>query len=112
MLKKKHRLAKETEVKRAFAKGRSFFSPYFVVKYLRADNSFPRVTVVASTKVSKKAVARNRLKRVVRETVRQMLGELKPGDYILSLKPSALAMESKDLASELKGLLKKLKLTK
>lgn len=113
MLKKKHRLAKETDVKTAFAKGRSFFSPHFAVKFLKKpDAAVPRLTVVASTKVSKKAVVRNRLKRVARETVRKMLPDLKPGDYVLTIKPSATDLESKTFSAALQEFLNKLKLIK
>lgn len=102
MFKKKHRLGKETEVKMTFAKGRSFFSPYFILKFLKKpETSLPRFTVVVSTKVSKKAVTRNRLKRIAREVVRSKLKEFKPGDYILTIKAPALSLESKEFSSQL-----------
>jgi ribonuclease P protein component len=96
MFKKPHRLAKQTEVKLTFARGRSFFSPCYLVKYLKKPApALPRFTVVVSTKVSKKAVVRNRQKRVVREVLRQNISKFKPGDYIVTVKPQALRLTGK-----------------
>lgn len=108
MLDRKHRLAKQSEVKLTFAKGRSFFSPYFLVKYLKKpENSSARFTVVASTKVSKKAVVRNRLKRIVREALRKNLDRFQPGDYIVSIKPSLLKLPSQNIRQALDEFLLK-----
>ena len=77
MLPKKHRLAKALEVKRTTARGRSFFNPFVVVKFVKGASP-ARLTVIASTKVSKKAVSRNRVKRIARETIRGFLVQLQP----------------------------------
>ena len=64
MFAKKHRLAKTTDVKKAFAQGRAFFNPFFTIKFLtHTIRAEPRFTVVVSTKVSKRAVPRNRIKK-------------------------------------------------
>jgi len=104
MLKKPHRLAKTTHVKMVFAKGRGFFNTLFTIKYLkRAD--VPRFTVVVSTKVSKNAVDRNRIKRVLREYVRLHILSLQAGDYAIIVKPAAKKIDSKELPIQLKNLL-------
>lgn len=86
MLPRQHRLAKDRDIKRVFAQGRSFFNPFFTLKYLKLAAQ-TRFAFVVSAKVSKKAVKRNRLKRVLREQVRKNLESLAPGDYVLVLKP-------------------------
>ncbi len=94
MLKKANRLAKAKDIQKAFARGRTFFSPFFNIKYIFAPNT-PRFTVVISTKVFKKAVSRNRLKRIVREYVRKNLPKFKSGDYIIAFKPKANSVSEK-----------------
>ena len=45
--------------------------------------------VVVSTKVYKKAVDRNRLKRIIREHIRKNLNGFKLGNYVIITKPVA-----------------------
>lgn len=96
MLKKVNRLAKAKDIQKAFARGRNFFSPFFNIKYISGSGS-PRFTVVVSTKVFKKAVSRNRLKRIVREYVRRNLSLFKKGDYVISFKPKAAGASEKNI---------------
>lgn len=105
MLKKQHRLAKTKDVQKAFARGRGFFNPFFTLRFLKNPASDRRLTVVVSTKVSKKAVARNRIKRLLREFVRVRLNELAPGDYAIVVKPAAIKLEVKDLLASFEKLL-------
>ena len=104
MFPKHLRLAKTKDVKAVFARGRTFFSPLVNVKFSQAGQK--RLTVVVSTKVSKKAVARNRLKRIVREFLRKNLASLANGDYAVILKPRAAAVPEAQLIDSLRGLLK------
>src|SRR5688572_10665092 len=102
MLSQKHRLSKSAEVKKTTARGRSFFNPYFVLKMSQPspgskEASSPRLTVIVSTKVSKKAVDRNRIKRVIREEVRKNIANLKSGDYAILVKSSAAKIDSPTL---------------
>ncbi len=86
MLKKVNRLAKAKDIQSAFAKGRSFFTPFFSIKFFpRAKGR--RFAVVVSTKVYKKAVDRNRLKRIVREYLRKHLADLPEGNYAIVARP-------------------------
>jgi len=107
MLNKKHRLAKTKDVELVFARGRSFFNPLVSVKFFRNDREKKRFTVVVSTKVSKKAVSRNRLKRILREFVRLRLDKFLPGDYAIVVRPAAAKTEEKVLLQELEKLFKK-----
>src|SRR4051812_40282115 len=97
MLFKQHRLARTKDVKNTFAHGRSFFNPFFTLKFLQTKHEGRRFTVVVSTKVSKKAVERNRLKRIVREFVRLNLGRFAFGDYAVIVKPAASGKERKQV---------------
>jgi len=110
MFKKTNRLAKSADVKRALARGRSFFNPFFTIKFLSSNATTPRFTVVTSTKVSKKAVRRNQLKRLARELLRLNIPRLKPGDYAVIVKPAAGKAEKVLLKDKLLELLKASKL--
>lgn len=105
MLYKKNRLAKDRDIKKVFARGRGFFNPYFTLKYL-PEGDAPRFTVVASTKVSKRAVKRNRLKRIIRQVLRLNLNKLPLGDYVLMLKPKAGLVPEAELLKSLMEFLK------
>jgi len=105
MLSKPHRLSKTRDVENVFARGRYFSSPLFRLKFLKSSNK-PRFTVVVSTKVSKKAVKRNRLKRLVREFVRLRLENFSGGDYVLMVQPKAAGVDEKEFLPGLENFLK------
>ena len=102
MLPKKHRLSKSTEVKKTTAKGRSFFNPYFVVKSLKGEG-VARFTVIVSTKVSKKAVVRNSLKRIIRDELKNFVQSFPAGSYAFIVKPSAAKVVSSELRKQIKS---------
>ncbi|MCL5775306.1 MAG: ribonuclease P protein component [Patescibacteria group bacterium] len=105
MFKKEHRLAKTKDVKAAFEQGRGFFNPLFSVRRAFEKAERKRFTVVVSTKVSKNATVRNRIKRLVREFIRLNMSSLKLGDYIISVKPKALSFKEDEMLGFLKKLL-------
>src|ERR1051326_1771659 len=95
MFPKKYRLAKTKDVKATFAQGRTFFNPFLTIKFRPAQHY--RFTVVVSTKVAKKAVVRNRLKRIISEDLKQHMTAVRPGDYAIILKNRAAMVEEKDV---------------
>jgi ribonuclease P protein component len=60
MLKKKYRLTKAKDIKVTSVRGQAFFNAYFTLKFSPASLPTPLCTVVVSTKISTKAVERNR----------------------------------------------------
>lgn len=84
MLPKPHRLRKSQEYDLVYQQGQKHYTPIFMVFIRSAKKSdlpnhakLPRFGVVASKKVGN-AVARNRAKRMVRESIRKILPDLKP----------------------------------
>lgn len=57
-----------------------------------------RLGLAVSRKVDKRAVGRNRIKRVLRETFRQHLARLLPGDLVVVVKPAAAGLSNAALA--------------
>lgn len=111
MLPKKHRLSKSAEVKKTTAKGRSFFNPYFVVKSLKGEGR-AKITVIVSTKVSKKAVTRNLLKRITRDVVKNYLDRLGGGTYAFIVKPAAASIATTELRKQLQSAITASKILK
>lgn len=108
MLNKKNRLAKDREIKRVFARGRVFLNSAAALKFLRLPGETEsRFAIVVSTKVSKKAARRNRLKRLVREELRRKIKFLPKGDYALSLRPAAEKLEEGEFIGIISQLLAK-----
>lgn len=113
MLSVKHRLTKEKDFKKIHASGRSFFSSWLRLRYLANNQELSRLAVVVSTKVSKKAVKRNRVKRQLREIIRLNLAKVKPGyDITISVNNKALDKDYKDLEKETLKLFAKARLLK
>jgi ribonuclease P protein component len=105
MLKKTFRLNSSKDIRVTSLRGRSFFSPYFVIKYGFSSLPHPRFAVIVSTRVSKRAVERNRIKRIVRESLRLSLEDFKPGDYVVIVKIRAAGKTAKELKDDLNRLL-------
>ncbi|MFZ3301470.1 MAG: ribonuclease P protein component [Microgenomates group bacterium] len=63
---------------------------------------------IVSTKISKKAVVRNRIKRVIAEVIRKRLGEIKRGlDVVFLIKPSAVKISKEELENETNEIITK-----
>lgn len=63
MLNKSRRIRLTRDFERVFSKGRSFSGGLFKLRVLKNSFNFSRFAVVVSSKVSKKAVIRNRIRR-------------------------------------------------
>ena len=84
MLPRKNRLSLRTELHRIQKEGKIYHSPFFgllvnkrsEIKDQRLESRFG---LIVSKKVHKRAVKRNRVKRLLRESVRLLLPKVKPG---------------------------------
>ena len=108
MLKKPYRLSRQKDFGRLKHSGRSFFCPAFRLRCLANNLVRSRFAVVVSTKISKKAVVRNRLRRQILEIIRLNLDKIKPGnDFIIAVNQKALGLTSAQLEHEFLSALKK-----
>ncbi len=74
MLSRQNRLHRNRDIKRVFQKGvKTHINGLRVQVLAHNRQSLPRVTVIISTKVAKRATERNRLKRQVRALMHQFI---------------------------------------
>lgn len=82
-LNKKNRLKKKKDFESVFKKGKASKGNFLFARYLENDLGFSRFAFIVSSKVSRKAAARNRVRRVLSDISRAKLKELRPADIIL-----------------------------
>jgi ribonuclease P protein component len=113
MLKKTNRVTKDKEFDRAFKTGQSFYTKLFGIKAANNDLPVVRLGVLVSTKVSKKAVVRNKLKRQIREIIQKDLPKLKIGkDLVVIVFSQILDKNFTEIEEMIISALKKLKVYK
>jgi len=113
MLKKSNRITKDKEFDRVFKTGQSFYTKLLGIK--AADNGLElnRLGVLISTKVSKRAVVRNKLKRQIKEIIQAELPGLKIGkDLVIIVFSQILDKKFEEIKALVLMALKKLKLYK
>jgi ribonuclease P protein component len=81
----------------------------FSVRYRVNTLDQPRLGLAISKRVSKRAVDRNRIKRLVRESFRRARLELPPIDLMVMAREQAVGLPGPELLAELQLLWKKLR---
>lgn len=106
MLPKKYRLTKKTDFDIAIAGGRKILGRYFVVYFARRKlGSTPLLGVIVSTRVSKSAVKRNALRRIVRMSLRSYIESLGESYlFVYIAKPSAVSASKGVLVGDVADL--------
>ena len=77
---------------------------YFRLRHAAGQQAWPRLGLAVSRKVSKRAVERNRLKRVARTSFRLHRAQLPARDLLLIARPEAAAVDNAGLRQDLEGL--------
>ncbi len=106
MLPKKQRLTKKN-LAYLFRKGKTVGNTHLNIRFMKNTRLFSRFSITVSTKISKKAVERNLIRRRVYEIIRLNLGTL-PQKYDIALitKPSILKLNFANLKKTTLHLLK------
>jgi len=81
----------------------------FVLRYGNNELGIARMGLAISKRVSKRAVDRNRLKRLARESFRRALPGLPPVDIVVTAHTIALECSGADLLAELDELFARLR---
>jgi len=104
---KEERLRKDKEFRRVFDHGKSLGGSTVAFYFLPNDLNFPRAGFIVSKKVSKKAVERNRAKRLMREVFRLNKHRLKPYDLIFIARKGILGKKYRDVEEDFLRLARK-----
>ena len=80
---------------------------FFTVTMAANDSGAPRLGMAVAVKVAGGAVARNRLRRIIRESFRLHQRELPAVDLVVGARPAARAAEASALRASLASLWKK-----
>lgn len=111
MLKQENRLRIKKDFNNIFKKGKSAAGGFIFLKFFKNDLSVSRFSFIVSSKISKKAVIRNKVKRRLREIIRNNIAKIKPRfDVIIMPKPAITNKDFQETKKELEGLLKRIKL--
>ena len=97
-LPKKNRLSDKSGIEKVFKKGKRLDSELFSIKFLPAGNNPSQFAIVVGLKISKKAVLRNKIRRMISEIIRLNISKLKSGyNIVLMAKPAVLNKGAEDL---------------
>ena len=109
-LPKKYRLKGSLVFKNIRKKGRLFQSESFGLGIIfRNDLEVSRFGIVVSSKISKKAIIRNRIRRIIFEVVRKMIPKMKKGhDVVFLTKPNILTKQKLETEDEVVSLFKEI----
>ncbi|TVP88805.1 MAG: ribonuclease P protein component [Alkalicoccus sp.] len=106
-MKKQHRLRKNEEFQKVFQHGKSAANRQFVVYQLsRREQKHVRIGLSVSKKLGN-AVQRNRIKRIMKEALRDAAEELRQDcDVVIIARKPAASMELEEVRKSLKHVLK------
>jgi ribonuclease P protein component len=114
MLPTENSLTKSEDFEKVKSKGKLLQSNSFALAIMKRDDEKPsRFGFVVSTKISKQATLRNRVKRALRESIRQSLYYLpKEHDFVFLAKGLIVKMSTPEIMREVQQFLKDNNLTK
>lgn len=108
MLPKINRLIRADDFEKVKKEGNLVRGSFFLLSFLRNSLSFSRFGIVVSKNVSKKATERNRIKRMIRETIRQIMPSIREGfDFVIIARKSIVGGKER-LSKELEFLFEKI----
>jgi ribonuclease P protein component len=112
MIDSKNRLTGSKNFERVKKEGKLYQRVLFGVSLLKREDKKPsRFGFIVSNKISKDAVHRNRVKRALREAVRQSATHIKKGyDVIFLAKTKIVRKSTEEIMREVKVSLKQIKL--
>ncbi len=102
MLPTAHRLSATNEIERVYHYGKKTFHPLLRLAATPAAKRCSRATVVVAKRVDLRATERNRIKRIIRALLPDMLTSLaRPLDLVIIVQPRARGAKQHQLAKAL-----------
>lgn len=113
MLPQKNRLKRKKDFNLTFKKGKSFRSKLVEIKLRKVEGNEKKFAFVAPVKCFKKATERNRVKRILREIIREKTDKIVNGvNVIFIAKEDFLNHNFEEIEKEVNKSLNKFKLLK
>ena len=105
MLVSENRLRKKRDIDNVFKKGKTITGNFIFLRIVKNDLDINRFAFVISTKISKKAVVRNKIKRQLREIIKKDILKTKQGfDFILIAKSQIINQDFKGIEKEINAI--------
>ncbi len=98
------RLRRKSEFDAARARGRRFGNGFFAVTVISNDKSGPRLGLAVALRVTRTAVERNRIRRIIRESFRLHQHTLPAVDVVVSARANARGASAQTLRGSLAAL--------
>lgn len=108
MLPKENRLKKKKDFEQVFKEGKGFEEDFLFLKIRKSKSKETRFGFVVSQKVSKKAVVRNKIKRRLREIIREEIPLIQKGtNGVFVIKKNIVKKDFQEVRDVIIRLLKK-----
>jgi ribonuclease P protein component len=101
------RLRRKSDFDVAYARGRRMGDGFFSVTVTLHQSGAPRLGLAVAVKTAGGAVARNRIRRIIRESFRLHQRQLPAVDLVVSARPTAREATGTALRASLEALWKK-----
>jgi ribonuclease P protein component len=98
------RLRNQAQLSYVRQRGRKFVGRYCLIQVLSPEDGGRRIGIVNSRRFSKKAVVRNRARRLFREAYRQMLPDLSPAWILIVPRKAVLQVKMPVVYQDLRRL--------
>lgn len=108
MLKKTNRIQLKKDFSKIFREGKRVNTDFLFFRILKTEREDSRFGFVISKRISKNSTARNKIKRILSETVRKNLPKIKKGtDVVIIVKSDFSKENSVEADGMIKAALKK-----
>ena len=111
MLPRTYKLKRDNDFKKVFKDGRYQSGGVVKIKFLKNNLTISRFAFLVGKKISKKATKRNKIRRIMEESIRLKFEQIKTGfDVVVLVSPDILNKKYQEIEKDLVGLLQKSKL--
>jgi|HubBroStandDraft_4_1064222.scaffolds.fasta_scaffold1014393_1 ribonuclease P protein component len=105
------RMRRPAEFKRAYAAGKRLGNEFFTVSAQANGLTSPRLGMSIAARILRRAVDRNRLRRLIRESFRLYQHSLPPLDIVIGVRAGVLSADNASLRSSVEKIWQKISST-